>query len=179
LNRVFTFEYTDPDEVLRVVCPQPKQVTGEIVGSYYDHVTHQPWLLVYVSGNARLQHIPSHADIVPTMETQADRYDRTQLRHLVDVVWNEAHEDESVPDTEWADRMIDYAMGRRTQVAKTSSEQEAAKQHADEVNGRTHPCAHPNRGLEPCLLMNVAPYGSSRPVLVCATMDCPKMPRAL
>lgn len=34
------------------------------------------------------------------------------LRHLVDVVWGVAHEDESVPSTDWADRMIEQA--RRT-----------------------------------------------------------------
>lgn len=32
------------------------------------------------------------------------------LRHLVDVVWGEAHENESVPSTEWADRMIAKAI---------------------------------------------------------------------
>ena len=31
------------------------------------------------------------------------------LPHLVDVVWGEAHEDESVPSSEWAWRMIDRA----------------------------------------------------------------------
>ncbi|MGE8612769.1 MAG: hypothetical protein ACN6PF_10730 [Achromobacter veterisilvae] len=33
--------------------------------------------------------------------------DRQQLRDLVDVVWNEATESTAVPDTPWADRMID------------------------------------------------------------------------
>jgi hypothetical protein len=28
------------------------------------------------------------------------------LLHLVDVVWGEAHEDKSVPSSEWAERMI-------------------------------------------------------------------------
>jgi hypothetical protein len=34
------------------------------------------------------------------------------LLHLVDVVWQEAHEDQSVPSTEWAKKMI--AKARRT-----------------------------------------------------------------
>lgn len=33
--------------------------------------------------------------------------DRQRLRELVDVVWNEATESTAVPDTPWADRMID------------------------------------------------------------------------
>lgn len=31
------------------------------------------------------------------------------LLHLVDVVWGEAHEDKSVPSTDWAERMIQKA----------------------------------------------------------------------
>jgi hypothetical protein len=34
-------------------------------------------------------------------------FDRRQLRALVDLVWNEATESTAVPDTPWADRMID------------------------------------------------------------------------
>jgi len=36
--------------------------------------------------------------------------DRRLLFHLVDVVWGEAHEDESVPSTEWSRRMIQRAI---------------------------------------------------------------------
>ncbi len=39
--------------------------------------------------------------------------DRKLLFHLVDVVWSEAHEDESVPSTEWARKMIQKAIERR------------------------------------------------------------------
>lgn len=35
---------------------------------------------------------------------------RPALRRVVDVAWNEAFEDESVPATEWADRMIDAGL---------------------------------------------------------------------
>lgn len=36
--------------------------------------------------------------------------DRELLFHLVDVVWGEAHEDESVPSTGWSRRMIQKAI---------------------------------------------------------------------
>jgi len=39
--------------------------------------------------------------------------DRRLLFHLVDVVWGEAHEDESVPSTDWARTMIKKAIERR------------------------------------------------------------------
>lgn len=39
--------------------------------------------------------------------------DRKLLFHLVDVVWEIAHEDNSVPSTDWARRMIMKAIGRR------------------------------------------------------------------
>ena len=39
--------------------------------------------------------------------------DRKLLFHLVDVVWSEAHEDESVPSTDWSRRMIQKAIERR------------------------------------------------------------------
>lgn len=39
---------------------------------------------------------------------------RAMLRHLVDVVWGEANEDQSVPSTPWADRMIDHAISGNT-----------------------------------------------------------------
>jgi len=35
--------------------------------------------------------------------------DQEFLRHLVDIVWQTAKEDQSVPSTEWADRMIEKA----------------------------------------------------------------------
>lgn len=35
---------------------------------------------------------------------------RPDLRRLVDHVWQEANEDQSVPSTDWADRMIDAAL---------------------------------------------------------------------
>ena len=34
---------------------------------------------------------------------------RKQLRHLIDLVWNHVHEDESVPATQVADNLIDKA----------------------------------------------------------------------
>ena len=34
---------------------------------------------------------------------------RKQLRHLIDLVWNHVHEDESVPSTMLADELIDKA----------------------------------------------------------------------
>ena len=34
---------------------------------------------------------------------------RKQLRHLIDLVWNHVHEDESVPSTMLADTLIDKA----------------------------------------------------------------------
>lgn len=34
---------------------------------------------------------------------------RKQLRHLIDLVWNHVHEDESVPSTMLADDLIDKA----------------------------------------------------------------------
>jgi hypothetical protein len=39
--------------------------------------------------------------------------DRKLLFHLVDVVWSEAHEDKSVPSTDWARRMIQKAIELR------------------------------------------------------------------
>jgi len=39
--------------------------------------------------------------------------DRKLLFHLVDIVWGVAHEDESVPSTEWAREMIQKAIERR------------------------------------------------------------------
>lgn len=39
--------------------------------------------------------------------------DRKLLAHLVDVVWGEAHEDESVPSSDLAKRMITKAIERR------------------------------------------------------------------
>ena len=39
--------------------------------------------------------------------------DRKLLFHLVDVVWSEAHENESVPSTDWSRRMIQKAIERR------------------------------------------------------------------
>lgn len=45
--------------------------------------------------------------------------ERAFLRRLVDVVWGEAHEDQSVPSTEWGDRMIDHAIsGNKGPVPK-------------------------------------------------------------
>ncbi len=40
---------------------------------------------------------------VPAPQVQVSR---TDLRRLVDLVWNEATESQAVPSTEWADRMI-------------------------------------------------------------------------
>lgn len=37
---------------------------------------------------------------------------RRLLFNLVDVVWGEAHEDKSVPSTDWARRMIKEAIER-------------------------------------------------------------------
>lgn len=39
--------------------------------------------------------------------------DRKLLFHLVDVVWGQAHEDQSVPSTAWAREMIKTAIERR------------------------------------------------------------------
>jgi len=39
--------------------------------------------------------------------------DRKLLFHLVDIVWGEAHEDESVPSTRWSREMIKKAIERR------------------------------------------------------------------
>lgn len=38
--------------------------------------------------------------------------DRDFLRHLVDVVWGYAYEDDSVPSTYLADQLIDKSMGK-------------------------------------------------------------------
>jgi hypothetical protein len=38
---------------------------------------------------------------------------RPALRDLVDRVWQAAMEDQSVPDTAWADRMIDAALSEK------------------------------------------------------------------
>lgn len=57
--------------------------------------------------------------------------DRKLLFHLVDVVWGEAHEDESVPSTDWARRMIVKAIERRR--AEKYSKQKINKVH---VNGK-------------------------------------------
>lgn len=43
------------------------------------------------------------------------------LLHLVDVVWGEAKEDQSVPSTEWASRMIEKAIARHNQEAFSAS----------------------------------------------------------
>lgn len=37
---------------------------------------------------------------------------RKLLFHLVDIVWGEAHEDKSVPSTDWSRRMIQKAIER-------------------------------------------------------------------
>lgn len=42
-----------------------------------------------------------------------NKIDRKLLFHLVDIVWAEAHEDESVPSTEWSREMIIKAIERR------------------------------------------------------------------
>lgn len=42
-----------------------------------------------------------------------NKIDRALLFHLVDVVWSDAHEDESVPSTEHARRLIQKAIERR------------------------------------------------------------------
>lgn len=39
--------------------------------------------------------------------------DRKLLFHLVDVVWGVAHEDDSVPSTDWSRAMIQKAIERR------------------------------------------------------------------
>lgn len=40
---------------------------------------------------------------------------RKLLQNLVDVVWGESHEDESVPSTDWSRRMIKTAIERTRQ----------------------------------------------------------------
>lgn len=39
--------------------------------------------------------------------------DRKLLFHLVDIVWGESREDDSVPSTEWSRKMIQKAIERR------------------------------------------------------------------
>ena len=39
--------------------------------------------------------------------------DRKLLFHLVDIVWGVVHEDNSVPSTNWARKMIQKAIERR------------------------------------------------------------------
>ena len=46
----------------------------------------------------------------PQSQSAAFGVTRNVLRFLVDVVWNEATESTAVPDTPWADRMIDKAL---------------------------------------------------------------------
>ncbi len=49
--------------------------------------------------------------------------DRQRLRNLVDVVWNEATESTAVPDTPWADRMIDQVFPSVAASAPVAGEQ--------------------------------------------------------
>lgn len=51
-------------------------------------------------------------------------FDRRQLRALVDVVWNEATESTAVPDTPWADRMIDKVFSSLPASAPVGGEED-------------------------------------------------------
>ena len=71
------------------------------------------------------RHYPSFSDAnkcacgLPRGHDRAAPPDRVLLRHLVDVVWGEANEDQSVPSTSWANRMIDHAIsGNKGPVPK-------------------------------------------------------------
>lgn len=47
-----------------------------------------------------------------THKSHRFRLTRSDLRRLVDVVWNEATESTAVPSTNWADRLIDKALSQ-------------------------------------------------------------------
>ncbi|OZI75544.1 hypothetical protein [Bordetella genomosp. 6] len=51
--------------------------------------------------------------------------DRQRLRDLVDVVWNEATESTAVPDTPWADRMIDRVFAAGSASARVAGAPQA------------------------------------------------------
>ena len=52
--------------------------------------------------------------------------DRQRLRELVDVVWNEATESTAVPDTPWADRLIEKVFPVRSASAPVADQREVA-----------------------------------------------------
>ena len=60
-------------------------------------------------------------------------FDRQQLRALVDVVWNEATESTAVPDTPWADRLIDKVFQSLPASAPVADEEEPPVAPDDEA----------------------------------------------
>ncbi|MDH0520828.1 hypothetical protein [Achromobacter xylosoxidans] len=54
--------------------------------------------------------------------------DRQRLRELVDVVWNEATESTAVPDTPWADRLIDKVFPSLAASAPVAGEAQPSRQ---------------------------------------------------
>ena len=58
--------------------------------------------------------------------------DRQRLRELVDVVWNEATESTAVPDTQWADRLIDKVFPAGSASAPVAGEATSV------IPGRVH-----------------------------------------
>lgn len=59
----------------------------------------------------------------PVGPASAPVADRERLRELVDVVWNEATESTAVPDTPWADRLIDKVFPSLAASAPVAGEQ--------------------------------------------------------
>ena len=58
----------------------------------------------------RLEEIDGISELFKESVIILETVDRESLRHLVDVVWQYVNEDESVPSTHTADKLIDKAL---------------------------------------------------------------------
>lgn len=78
----------------------------KIADSIIDNFRDAGWSMPSID-SARVREAVKTAMLRNDGQASAPVADRQRLRELVDVVWNEATESTAVPDTPWADRLID------------------------------------------------------------------------